>query len=90
MEENISKCMNWIRQNESYLLEKYNNKYILVKDNKVRSVSISKQEIITRGIKRFGRGNFVVYYVVKDDIMSKITKENENLLGDLKSFLLKC
>ena len=50
MEENISKCMNWIRQNESYLLEKYNNKYILVKDNKVRSVSISKQEIITRGI----------------------------------------
>jgi hypothetical protein len=90
MEENISKCMNWIRKNESYLLEKYKDKYVLVKDDRVRSVSESKQEIIKRGIKRFGRGNFVTYYVFKDDMMSRIISDNESLLGDLKSFLLKC
>lgn len=87
MEENVSHCMNWIRQNEEELIEKYSNKYILVKDEKVRSACDKKQDAMTRGIKRFGRGNFVVYHVVRNDEMNKIDAENDLLLGDLKSFL---
>ena len=75
MEENISHDMDWIRKNEKELIKEYSGKYILVKDEKIRSVSENKQEIIMRGIKRFGRDNFVLYYVIKDDLINRINKE---------------
>jgi hypothetical protein len=87
MEENISYCMSWIRDHEDNLISKYNGKYILVKDKKVRSVCESKQEIVRRGIKRFGRGNFIAYHAVNNNVLEQLAKENEVLLGDLKDFL---
>lgn len=87
MEENISHCMNWIRQNEAELIRLYEGKFILIKDKKVRSVSDSKQEIMKRGVARFGRGNFVTYFVKRDDMLNRILEDNDNLLGDLKNLL---
>jgi len=87
MEKNILNCMFWIRNNEKYLIEMYEGKYILIKNKKVVDVSDSKDEITLKAIKKFGIGKFLVYFVKNDLMINDIVEDNNSLVGDLKKYI---
>lgn len=60
LNEKLKEWFKWYLDNQDYLVERYNNKYIVIKDNEVVDSYESEDEAYFSAKEKYGLGNFIV------------------------------
>jgi hypothetical protein len=82
MARDVNKDLKWIREHEEEFIEKYLNKYLLIRKCLIEGVFDDRALALLEATRRFKRAKFVIYHVVNDKFIKNINERNKAFLED--------
>lgn len=84
MARDVNKDLKWIREHEEEFIEKYLNKYLLIRKCRIEEAFDDRAFALSEATRRFKRAEFVIYHVVNDKFIKNIDERNKAFLEDNK------
>jgi len=82
MARDANRNLKWIREHEEEFLEKYLNKYLLIRKARIEGVFDDHAIALSEANRRYGKVKFIIYHVENDKFINSINDKDKALIDE--------